>query len=443
MTISLLNLRKLVGQEFSPLPFLDGTSDASGNSTTTITDAREFGKFPDRKLRGAWLHLEGITPQDYLISANVQSTELVTFGPTAAAAPDSQKYQIMAFPAEDINKAIEEAIREAHNRRWLQEVSWHTIYADSPIINAGFDAFDSSDLAEGWTAETVTVVSMESVSEVDTFPGFGGIKLSSSSDGSLDLDNPYQNYLRSFVGQTVKVHAWVISDTASSGKVRLLGDNTELVVTETHAGDGIWSLISSADVNVADTVTKLSIHIERGGSATMRVGAVWVEGGRKIRHYPIPPAVLDDDEPLEVREYPMNILPDKDNVEYPGTIYRKIAGVRVREFTHSQSSTNRRAELVFEKELPRANSILQVSIRRPMVMPTTDAGLIPTHSVASVQLLTKLAARVLVKRSIFAAGESARAAYQEFLDILDVDIQGLTRNKLGQDNDAAILPPRW
>ena len=221
------------------VPMITGTAGGSGSSTSTMRD-NDLERFGDNDLIGAWLYFSSGSPTftDVRITDNVQSTGIVTFRPTQAAAPDLLTYEILPYESSAIHTAIDEAMDELYDAGVLVRNIWldHWL-TGSPVYNSTFEYWTSTSAEEGWTVGT-TSVSRRSYSSDHIVPGQNAARLAAA--GTLTLDDKYAQFLQDLAGDSVTLRAWVRTGSTSNSRAQLLVDGSVVASTDYHSGDGQW-----------------------------------------------------------------------------------------------------------------------------------------------------------------------------------------------------------
>ena len=151
-------LRQLTVEQLE-VPQITGTAAGSGSSTSTMRD-NDLERFSDNDLIGAWLYFSSGSPTftDVRITDNVQSTGIVTFRPTQAAAPDLLTYELLPYESGAIHQAIDESLHELYDSGRLVRNIWldHWL-TGSPIYNSTFEHG-----TDGWTVGSTSVSTLTS-----------------------------------------------------------------------------------------------------------------------------------------------------------------------------------------------------------------------------------------------------------------------------------------
>ena len=230
------------------VPQITGTAGGSGNSTSTMRD-NDLERFGDNDLIGAWLYLSSGSPTftDVRITDNVQSTGIVTFRPTQAAAPDLLTYEILPYESSAIHTSINEAMDELYDSGALVRNIWldHWL-TGSPIYNSTFEYWTSTSAVDGWSVSTSDSISRLSYSNDHIVPSQNAVRLAADGDGStLTLDDKYAQFLQDLSGDTVTLRAWVRTGQGSNSRANLLVGGSVVASTDYHSGDGQWEMVSA------------------------------------------------------------------------------------------------------------------------------------------------------------------------------------------------------
>ena len=427
-------LRQMVIDQLE-VPKITGTAGGSGSSTSTMRD-NDLERFGDNDLIGAWLYFSSGSPTftDVRITDNVQSTGIVTFRPTQAAAPDLLTYEILPYESAAIHTSINEAMDELYDSGTLVRNIWLNHWlTNSPIYNSGFEYWTSTSAVDGWTVGTTTV-SRRSYSSDHIVPGQNAARLAAA--GTLTLDDKYAQFLQDLSGDTLTLRAWVRTGTGSNSRANLLVDGSVVASTDYHSGDGQWELVSADGYNIADTATKIGIQLQNSQAATGDFGAVWLEGGTRIREYPFPIGLAPNG-PDAVYSY--HVAVDEDN-KVSTVNARRMNGVRY-SFNKYKYSTDELGVLELQST-PRSGQVLRMPTSVPLTLPSADSSNIEVNRVDSL-LIAKMAASKLLIKDMMHGPATFRARASERASILMQEVRQLAEGRGATASNAVPLTPTW
>lgn len=430
-------LRQLVAQQFQT-PFLTGTSDATGGSTTTLVDTPDLSQFANDAIIGGWLYLRSGSPtfRNLRITDHVQSTGTATFRPTIGAAPDALDYELLPFSAESIHQTLDEVLLAAYDAGHLSREIWlnHWV-AGSPIYNSTFDYWPTTTTIDGWTA-SVSTLSQRLRSTDHVIPGEYAVRVTNA--GTVTLDAKYRHFLQDFAGYTVTLYAWVRSSTASASRVQLLEDGTVQASTGYHNGDGTWALLSVTRAIPAG-VTEITVRLDQA-SANGDFGAVWLTGGPVVREYPLPFPIAPDG-PDAVYYAPVNIDTGNTRTTVKMPWMRPVSRWSYRRYRLAGQADDT-GILVFEGGLPPAGARLWLPTSAPFTLPTADADNVELTLQDSLAVAKMVAAR-LVEKDAWSGPTTYRARATEFINRLRAEAAELFTGKGATAADSVPLGPSW
>ena len=438
-------LRQMVIDQLE-VPKITGTAGGSGSSTSTMRD-NDLERFGDNDLIGAWLYFSSGSPThtDVRITDNVQSTGIVTYRPTQAAAPDLLTYEILPYESAAIHTAINEAMDELYDSSTLVRNIWLNHWlTGSPIYNSTFEYWtdaDSSippvDTVDGWTVATTTV-SRRSYSSDHIVPGQNAARLAAL--GTLTLDDKYAQFLQDLSGDTLTLRAWVRTGTGTNSRAQLLingkTDSHVVASTDYHSGDGKWELVSADGYKVADTATQVTVRLQNSAAATGDFGAVWLEGGTRIREYPFPIGLAPNG-PDAVYSYRVDI---NEGNKVSTINARRMSGVRY-SFNKYKYSTDELGVLELQST-PRSGQVLRMPTSVPLTLPSADASNIEVNRVDSL-LIAKMAAGKLLIKDMMHGPATFRQRASERANILLQEVRQLAEGRGATSANAVPLTPAW
>jgi len=427
-------LRQMVIDQLE-VPKITGTAGGSGSSTSTMRD-NDLERFGDNDLIGAWLYFSSGSPThtDVRITDNVQSTGIVTYRPTQAAAPDLLTYEILPYESAAIHTAINEAMDELYDSSTLVRNIWLNHWlTGSPVYNSSFEYWSSASTVDGWTVATTTV-SRRNYATDHVVPGQNSARL--AAVGTLTLDDKYAQFLQDLSGDNLTLRAWVRTGTGSNSRANLLVDGSVVASTDYHSGDGQWELVSADGYGVADTATKIGIQLQNSQAATGDFGAVWLEGGTRIREYPFPIGLAPNG-PDAVYSYHISV--DEGN-KVSTVNARRMNGVRY-SFNKYKYSTDELGVLELQGT-PRSGQVLRMPTSVPLTLPSADSDNIEVNRVDSL-LIAKMAASKLLLKDMMHGPATFRARASERAGILMQEVRQLAEGRGATASNAVPLTPTW
>ena len=432
------NLRQMVVDQLE-VPKITGTAGGSGSSTSTMRD-NDLERFGDNDLIGAWLYFSSGSPTftDVRITDSVQSTGIVTFRPALAAAPDLLTYEILPYESAAIHTAINEAMDELYDSGTLVMNMWFNHWlTGSPVYNSTFEYWTSATAVDGWSSSADDSVTRLSYSSDHIVPGQNAVQLDADSGGStLTLDDKYAQFLQDLSGDTLTLRAWVRTSQGSNSKVNLMVDGSAVASTDHHSGDGQWELVSADGYNVADTATKITVQLENSSTASGDFGAVWLEGGTRVREYPFPIGMAPNG-PDSVFSY--NVSVDEGN---------KVSTINARRMSSVRYSFNKYRysddELgVLELQSPPPNGkVLRMPASVPLTLPSADESNVEVNRIDSL-LIAKMAAGKLLVKEMMHGPATFRQRAAERANILLQEVRQLAEGRGATAGNAVPLTPTW
>ncbi len=375
------------------VPQITGTSSDTSGSASTLADGA-LGRFGDNDLVGAWLYISSGTPtyRDARITDSAQTSDsgkgIITFRPAqnSSTMTANEDYEILPYESSAIHTAINEAMDELYDSGTLVRNIWLNHWlTGSPIYNSTFDYWTSASRVDGWTVGT-TSVSRLSYSSYDPaassfnsdhiVPSQNAVRLAAA--GTLTLDDKYAQFLQDLSGDTVTLRAWVRSSTASNSRAQLIVDGSVVASTSYHSGDGQWEMVSADGYGIADTATKITIRLQNSEAQTGDFGAVWLEGGTRIREYPFPIGLAPNG-PDSIFSYYVS-MDEGNNVSTVNA--RKLDGVRFG-FNKYRYSTDELGVIELQSR-PQRQQVLRMPASVPLTLPSGDADSVEVNRVDSL-----------------------------------------------------------
>ena len=418
------------------VPQITGTAESSGGSTSTLKDT-DLQRFGDNDLIGGWLYLTSgsTTPAVSLrITDNVQSTGVATFRPTQSATTNNLTYEVLPYEADAIHTAINEAMDELYDSGTLVRNIWLNHWVTgSPIYNSTFEYWDGTATVDGWTVGT-TSASRLSYSSDHIVPSQNAVRLAAA--GTLTLDDKYAQFLQDLSGDTVTLRAWVRSSTASNSRAQLLVDGSVVASTSYHSGDGQWEMVSADGYGIASTATKITVRLHNNAAATGDFGAVWLEGGTRIREYPFPIGMAPNG-PDSIFSYHVD-MDEGNNVSTVNA--RKLDGVRFG-FNKYRYSTDELGVIELQSR-PQAQQVLRMPTSVPLTLPSANTDSVEVNRVDSL-LICKMAAAKLLIKDMMHGPASFRQRASERSSILMQEVRQLAEGRGSTASNTAPLSPTW
>lgn len=423
-------LRRAVVEQLM-LPFVSGTADSGGSTTTLKDDALQ--RFADDYLIGAHIFLTSGSPSftDLIISDSVQSTGVATFRPTLGAAPDTLTYEILPFQAGAIHAAIDEALMFLYDSGQLVRKLYLPLVSGSPLYNANMMYWTSSSALNGWTATTTTLARQQAASLRWTSEEAARL---GTADGTLDLAAPWRRFISHFGNSTVDLYAWVRTSTASNARLRVFDDAGTAIATGTaHSGDGQWEIIT-AQAALAAGDLEWYPQVQRYGGGNVDVGEVWMVGSESVYEYPIPlPMMPDGPDAIYLSSLDHRIDDKRAPPRHRGQ--RGVSGWTFRKY-HGTAEDYEFGVITFDHQPP-PHARLTVVGDGPFSLPTTDGAYVELNQMEGL-LVAKLAAIKLLEAHMGQIGPTTRAAWADTIQRLTRDVNVLSEGA-GTEREAAHL----
>ena len=418
------------------VPQIAGTAESSGGSTSTLKDT-DLHRFGDNDLIGGWLYLTSgsTTPAVSLrITDNVQSTGVVTFRPTQSATTNNLTYEVLPYEADAIHTAINESMDELYDSGTLVRNMWLNHWlTGSPIYNSTFEYWDGTATVDGWTVGT-TSASRLSYSSDHIVPSQNAVRLAAA--GTLTLDDKYAQFLQDLSGDTVTLRAWVRSSTASNSRAQLLVDGSVVASTSYHSGDGQWEMVSADGYGIASTATKITVRLQNSEAQTGDFGAVWLEGGTRIREYPFPIGMAPNG-PDSIYSYSVDV---HEGNKVSTVNARRMSGVRFG-FNKYRYSTDELGVIELQSR-PGYQQVLRMPTSVPLTLPSANTDSVEVNRVDSL-LICKMAAAKLLIKDMMHGPASFRQRASERSSILMQEVRQLAEGRGSTASNTASLAPTW
>ena len=250
------------------------------------------------------------------------------------------------------------------------------------------------------------------------------------------MDDKYAQFLQDLSGDTVTLRAWVRTSTTNNSRAQLIVDGSVVASTDYHSGDGQWELVSADGYNVADTATKITVRLQNSLAASGDFGAVWLEGGTRIREYPFPIGLAPNG-PDSVFSYHVSV----DEGNKVSTINaRRMEGVRY-SFNKYKYSTDELGVLELQS-IPKRLQVLRMPTSVPLTLPSTDSSNVEVNRVDSL-LIAKMAAGKLLIKDMMHGPATFRARASERASILMQEVSQLAKGRGATAANAVPLSPTW
>ena len=418
------------------VPQIAGTAESSGGSTSTLKDT-DLQRFGDNDLIGGWLYLTSgsTTPAVSLrITDNVQSTGVVTFRPTQSATTNNLTYEVLPYEADAIHTAINESMDELYDSGTLVRNMWLNHWlTGSPIYNSTFEYWDGTATVDGWTVGT-TSASRLSYSSDHIVPSQNAVRLAAA--GTLTLDDKYAQFLQDLSGDTVTLRAWVRSSTANNSRAQLIVDGSVVASTSYHSGDGQWEMVSADGYAVASTATKITVRLQNSEAQTGDFGAVWLEGGTRIREYPFPIGMAPNG-PDSIYSYSVDV---HEGNKVSTVNARRMSGVRFG-FNKYRYSTDELGVIELQSR-PGYQQVLRMPTSVPLTLPSANTDSVEVNRVDSL-LICKMAAAKLLIKDMMHGPASFRQRASERSSILMQEVRQLAEGRGSTASNTASLAPTW
>ncbi len=441
MTRTKTQMRLATARELQIFPYQTGTSTTGGDTNTV--KVTEFGFFPDNTLRGLHLYVAGVSPFHYRVTQNDQSNISADYLPvTSSGALDSEAYELLPFSHTDIHAALESAIDEAWDEGWLgRPFTLHHYGSRSPIYNGSFEYWTAATAADGWTASgslVATKVQLATGSALgvvgESYASFG------TATGNFRLNTNFMRYLTDFAGTSVTLRMLCRTDTASALRMRLLGDASATLGTSGyHDGDDTWHVLT-LDVDISETNTEIRPEILIDSVAgTALVKAIWIEGGPFFTHDIPFPIGLAPNGPDSVEFVRMAVDETNEQMVQVDSRPNYIQNWGF-EYTQPEALSGGDVFAVISPGIPLPSlSRLVMHCTGPLTKPSTDSGVTEIRTDIDLNLLAKMAARILLQRRKNKAPSSLQALISSRLIDLNGEITRLSNGKGASDKDSAPL----
>jgi hypothetical protein len=444
MARSRQELRQLTVEQLG-LPFISGTADSSGGSTTTIKDTPDLSQLRDDALLGSWVFISDGTPsfRNLQITGSVQATGVATFIPALSAAPNSRAYEILPFSAVAVHQAIESALTQLFDMGLLvREFITRSTVVGSPIYNSGFELWTDTSAVDGWTGAGAGVVQTRerNNARIGGSEAAVGLKSASGSEGRLELNTPWKRFLWDKKGSTLQFYCWVQSSASSQARIGI-SNGSSLTYSDYHSGDGDWNLLNVEYTSSSSDTDLIPSLVVADADTVSYFMDCWIEGGGEVFEYPWPIAIAPDG-PSIVHFADQN--PDRDNslgiLRQLGP-YRAIVDWGFMK-SHDLSFPSSTSTQIGILQLPRnvaPGSRLRMQCTGPFTLPDSETEDMEVTLPESL-MVAKMAAKILLERRMLSVPQSTRRLYQELMGQLVGDVVALSSGH-GQSSDVVSFGP--
>ena len=194
--------------------------------------------------------------------------------------------------------------------------------------------------------------------------------------------------------------------------------------------------MSADGYNVANTATKITIQLQNSSAASGDFGAVWVEGGTRIREYPFPIGLAPNG-PDSVFSYHVDV----DEGNRVSTVNaRRMNSVRYN-FNKYKYSTDELGVLELQST-PTGQQVLRMPTSVPLTLPSADSDNVEVNRVDSL-LIAKMAAAKLLVKDMMHGPSTFRQRASERANILLQEVRQLAEGRGATASNAVPLSPTW
>lgn len=438
-------IRQLTARQ-TGLLFLTGTVDSTGSSVD-ILRAAALTRFAEKQLIAHHILLTSGSPTytELFCTDFFQLDGDAKFRPELGAAPDSLTFEVLPFSGTDFLETIQSAILQLYDDGLLTRNFWLRIVSGSPIYNADFAYWTSSNsVLDGWTATSSSIAHERASANVALAED--SVRLHTSA-GHLDLDASYQRYLNDFKGHTVTLHCWVKTAATSNARIALY-DGSTINYSAYHGGDGDWELLS-LEVTTAETDTEFEprLYIDKTNEAYFSLP--FITGGPIVRNYPVPHQLMPDG-PYSIQGARIGI--ELDSIAAGrgrGTIRQLGQHVSIGGYDfakhHDENTTTQLALLDFSasRRPPADGLVLMLRGDGPLTVPSSALS---TDSIEVTEteslLLASVAAVNLLERAAAGAPNATRSTAAQRIRELSAQIADISLGA-GESRDSAVYHVGW
>ena len=279
------NLRPRLGQKLGP--YVSGTADGSGSTTTILKDAGVLDRYADNLLRGRWIYFTSGSDSGTWrhLSASDQSDATITWVGAISTAPHSVTYEIYQFEPDMMAQALRDAAKVLYAEGLLSARRDLVVaVANSPVRDPAFTDWTTSTglNTSFWTANTSSVAQQTSNSRL------GGFTCRvQTSNGNIETVVSNPDFMNDLEDNTFTVKAIVKTATAASGAVGFY-DGTSNTKSSYHTGGGAWEVLEKEITGFTAQAANPSVRVFRDSGGSIDVGLVWVKSGIDLREYALP-----------------------------------------------------------------------------------------------------------------------------------------------------------
>ena len=194
--------------------------------------------------------------------------------------------------------------------------------------------------------------------------------------------------------------------------------------------------MSADGYSISSSATKITVRLQNSAASSGDFGAVWVEGGTKIREYPFPIGLAPNG-PDSVHSYHISV--DEGN-KVSTTNPSRMNNIRY-SFNKYRYSTDELGVLELQST-PERDLVLRMPTSVPLTLPAANTDSVEVSRVDSL-LIAKMAAAKLLVKDMFHGPETFRRRAGERSGILMQEVTQLARGRGATASDAVPLSPTW
>lgn len=321
------------------------TSDASGNSTTVVSDTNLADLTEDEDGLKGWVEwTSGTTDGDIRRikrAGYALSTEQLTVNDPFSGTPsNSATYLLHGIDPILKRNACQRAIELLLPYLYLPIVD-ESLVVDNILANADFESALSGGSHPSWTEANGVTITLETTR---VFHGTSSNKMvSHASTGAGQVYQEPDINIQDLIGKLVTFKARVYSTVANEARIRIDWDGTAFENSDYHTGADEWQLLT-AEAAVPDSATRVRFICE-------------VIVGTKTAFYDATWAAID---PLYRLTLPTSIIKGPYTVE--------------QQYSESEVGTNGRYYPVTFQNPPRKGRRLRLKGKGLLTRPSTDTA---------------------------------------------------------------------
>lgn len=413
MARTLKQLRQGIGQLIGLRRFY-GTADATGSTASLVRDA-DAKRFPSGYFTGYWLLATSGTDAGKIFHvSNFTNTDGdFTLGHAASGAAvfDSATYEVYPFDPSYFTDAINKAGRALWPfvNRPVRDRGWVT---GCPLWNPGFEEWNSSSDAVGWTASGLTLA--RSTTEPVWSDQYNARLTNGASGRYLGLTTAQRTELAVLLGHSVTFYAVVKTSTASICRLSII-DADATTNGSYHSGGGNWELLEVTRGLPDTKPDAFDLRINAVGAGTIDVGRAWTEGGPGITTYRSPATMVNGPLGIYVARMDDRLHPGPTAIWRPASFYTQSHEDANASTGRTDFILNGRAPSAYHMMLLGRDVLTELSADTDNAEVTTLSG----------ELLETEAAITLLGMSEVAAMVSQHAGIEKVLDMLMRRREGL------------------